>query len=86
MPKSAKIPENPTEGATVHSTVNGINETLLKGYVNSIEEEEAGMCHAQLADLESQRRRSLANLGLWLCALRHDLPRSDQATRRAGFA
>ncbi len=41
MPKSAKIPENPTEGATIHSSVNGINETLLKGYINSIEEEEA---------------------------------------------
>ncbi len=41
MPKSAKIPENPTEGATIHSIGNGMNETLLKGYVNSVEEEEA---------------------------------------------
>ncbi len=41
MPKSAVIPENPTVGATIHSIANGIHETLLKRYVNSVEEEDA---------------------------------------------
>lgn len=41
MPKSAKISDNPTEGATIHYIHNGMNEALLKGYVNSIEEEAA---------------------------------------------
>jgi SpoVK/Ycf46/Vps4 family AAA+-type ATPase len=41
MPKSAKIPDDPTEGAVVHVAVNGINELLLKGYVTSIEAQDA---------------------------------------------
>jgi type IV secretory pathway VirJ component len=42
MPKSAKFDENDTTGtATIHSVVNGINEALLKGYVESIEGENA---------------------------------------------
>lgn len=42
MPKSAKFDENDTTGAAIiHDAVNGINEALLKGYVESIEGEDA---------------------------------------------
>ena len=41
MPKSAVISENPTEGAVVHSGINGINEEQLKGFVAEIEAEDA---------------------------------------------
>lgn len=43
MPKSAVISEDVTIGATVHAAVNGINEEKLKGYVRSIEEEQASI-------------------------------------------
>jgi len=39
MPRSAVIPDDATEGATVHSSVNGMNEAALKGFIAEIEDE-----------------------------------------------
>jgi len=43
MPKSAKIPDDPTEGATVHAAINGINEESLKGFVRAVEEQQGAI-------------------------------------------
>lgn len=40
MPRTAEIPDDPTEGATVHTSVNGINEAALKGFVAEFEDEQ----------------------------------------------
>lgn len=40
MAEEAIISEDVTDGATVHSAANGINEVKLKAFVSSIEEEE----------------------------------------------
>lgn len=40
MPRTAEIPDDPTDGAVVHSTVNGMNEAALKGFVAEYEDEQ----------------------------------------------
>lgn len=40
MPRTAEIPDDPTDGATVHVTVNGMNEAALKGFVAEYEDEQ----------------------------------------------
>lgn len=39
MPRTAEIPDDPTDGAKVHASVNGIDEAALKGFVGEIEDE-----------------------------------------------
>lgn len=40
MPRTAEIPDNPTDGATIHSSVNGINEATLKAFISEYEDEQ----------------------------------------------
>lgn len=40
MPKSATIPDDPTEGARIHVAANGINEAVLKAFVSEYEAEQ----------------------------------------------
>lgn len=39
MPRTAEIPDDPTEGAKVHATVNGLDEAALKAFATEIEDE-----------------------------------------------
>jgi hypothetical protein len=40
MPRTAEIPDDETKEKTVHSSVNGIDETSLKGFVSEYEAEQ----------------------------------------------
>ena len=71
MPKSAVIPSDPTEGAVVHSAINGINEVLLKGYVSAIESEDAKMeeimrkareaCEPHITEIKEIKKKAATN-------------------------
>ena len=40
MPRTAEIPDDPTDGAKVHASVNGINEATLKAFIAEYEAED----------------------------------------------
>ncbi len=49
MPRTAEIPDDPTEGAKVHvANSNSINEEALNGYVSEYEEEDSKIAEIML--------------------------------------
>lgn len=52
MPRTAEIPDDPTDGATVHASVNGINEAALKAFIAEYEAEDDKI-NAIMADAEA---------------------------------
>lgn len=40
MPRTAEIPDDPTDGKTVHTSVNGMNEAALKAFISEYENEQ----------------------------------------------
>lgn len=73
MPRTAEIPDDPTNGAVVHSTVNGMNEAALKGFVAEYEDEQekidAIMADAAIAcqvhkDQQKEIKKAAAEAGI----------------------
>ena len=83
MPKSAVIPDDPTKGATDIAAANGINEELLKGYVVSIEEEDAAIEQIMRTAREACQPHKDSIRAIKKAAAEHQIPKEPLSAKIA---